>query len=441
MRERIIQFGTGNFLRGFFCDFINTMNEKGLYDGKIVIVQPTKGGKTEILNSQNGEYNLYLRGIQNGKEICEHKVIKSVSRGVDPYSNYDEYLKLAENPDMRFIVSNTTESGIEFNENCTFNDKPALSFPGKLTQLLYHRYQNSLNGFIIFPCELIDNNGDALKECVLNYAQLWNLGDGFVEWIKNENSFCNTLVDRIVTGYPKDEAVKINAEIGYEDKLLNTAELFHLWVIEGSFEEELPLMTAGFNVVWTENVKPYKKMKVRILNGAHTSLVFPSLLCGVETVGESINDEQLKNYLDICLSKYILPILGDNEENRNFANAVLERFANPYIKHSWKAISLNSVSKYSVRVLPTLMDYIENKNSIPRPLAFSLACLIEYYKTNKPQDNENTVAYIKDNDIMSILSNTQLWGYDLSNLYDVVNESLEKIHNSGIREAIAWAIM
>ena len=441
MKETIIQFGTGNFLRGFFCDFINTMNNKGFYDGKIVIVQPTKGGKAEIINSQKGEYNLYLRGIQNGKEVCEHKIIKSVSRGVDPYNDYDEYLKLAENPDIKFIVSNTTESGIEFNENCDFYDKPALSFPGKLTQLLYHRYVNSLNGFVILPCELIDNNGDSLKNCVLKYAQLWNLGEGFIDWINNENSFCNTLVDRIVTGYPKDEAEKLNAEIGYEDKLLDTAELFHLWVIEGDFEDELPLKKAGFNVVWTDNVKPYKKMKVRILNGAHTSLVFPSLLCGVETVGESIADKQLNNYLDTCLSKYILPVLGDNDENRSFANAVLERFANPYIKHSWKAISLNSVSKYSVRVLPTLLDYIEMTNNIPKPLAFSLACLIEYYKTQTPQDNESVVSFIKDSDLMSILSNVKLWGQDLSNLYDVVNESLDKIHDLGIREAITWAIM
>ena len=441
MKETIIQFGTGNFLRGFFCDFINTLNEKGLYDGKIIVVQPTKGGKTDIINSQNGEYNLYLRGIQNGEEVCEHKVIKSVSRGIDPYTNYDEYLKLAENPDIRFIVSNTTESGIEFNENCDFYDKPALSFPGKLTQLLYHRYVNSLAGFIILPCELIDNNGDTLKDCVLKYAELWNLGKGFIEWINNENSFCNTLVDRIVTGYPKDEAERINEEIGYEDKLLNTAELFHLWVIEGDFENELPLKKADFNIVWTDNVKPYKKMKVRILNGAHTSLVFPSLLCGVETVGESINDNQLKEYLDICLSKYILPVLGDNEENRNFAKAVLERFANPYIRHSWKAISLNSVSKYSVRVLPTVIEYIENEKTVPKPLAFSLACLVEYYKTQTPQDNENSVSYIKNNDIMSILSNTLLWGQDLSELCDVVNESLDKIHNVGIREAIEWAIM
>ncbi len=441
VKETIIQFGTGNFLRGFFCDFINTLNDKALYDGKIVVVQPTKGGKTEIINSQNGEYNLYLRGIQNGEEVCDRKVIKSVSRGVDPYNNFDEYLKLAENPDIRFVVSNTTESGIEFNENCDFCDKPALSFPGKLTQLLYHRFTKGLGGFIILPCELIDNNGDSLKECVLKYAQLWNLGDEFSYWIDSENSFCNTLVDRIVTGYPKDEASRLNAEIGYEDKLLNTAELFHLWVIEGNFEEELPLKKAGINVVWTDNVKPYKKMKVRILNGAHTSLVFPSLLCGVDTVGESINDNQLKEYLDICLSKYILPVLGDNEETRNFANAVLERFANPYIKHSWKAISLNSVSKYSVRVLPTLLEYIESEKTVPKPLAFSLACLIEYYKTEIPQDNENVVAYIKNNNVMSILSNAKLWGLDLSDLCDIVNKSLDIIHNLGIREAIAWAIM
>lgn len=440
MKESIIQFGTGNFLRGFVEHFIHILNEKNLYDGKIVIVQPTKGGKTSIINRQHGKYNLFLRGIQNGEEICEHREINSVSRGVDPYCNYDEYLSLAENPDMRFIISNTTEAGIRFDESCNFSDRPALSFPGKLTQLLYHRYEKKLDGFVILPCELIDNNGDELKECVLKYAELWKLGADFIDWINNKNHFCNTLVDRIVTGYPADEAQALNEKIGYEDELLDTAEIFHLWVIQGNYEAELPLQKAGINAIWTDNVAPYKKMKVRILNGAHTSLVFPSLLCGVETVRESLEDIQLKAYLDICLSDFILPVLGDSQQNRDFASAVLDRFANPYIRHLWKSISLNSVSKFTARVLPTITDYTNSNKNEPKPLLFALAALIFYYKNNDVSDDGYAKDFISNNDIPSILGNTALWGTDLSKFNATVTQAYERIVRDSVREALKWAM-
>lgn len=440
MKETIIQFGSGNFLRGFADHFIHILNEKGLYDGKIVIVQPTKGGKTSIINEQKGRYNLFLRGIENGEEICEHTEILSVSRGVDPYADYEEYLKLAENPDIRFIISNTTEAGIEFDESCAFCDKPALSFPGKLTQLLYYRFELKLPGFVFLPCELIDSNGIELKKCMLRYAELWNLGDDFISWIENENTFCNTLVDRIVTGYPKDEAEQLCKKIGYEDKLLNTAEPFHLWVIEGNFENELPLKKTGINVIWTDDVSPYKKMKVRILNGSHTALVFPSLLRGMETVKDSLDDDLLKEYLNTCLFGYILPAIGETKENLTFAKSVIERFSNPYIKHMWKSISLNSVSKFSVRVLPTILEYEKANCSLPKPLVFSLACLIEYYKTKEPQDNEKAACFIKENSMADILSNEELWGEDLSCMTEFITESIDRIHTDGIREALKWAI-
>lgn len=440
MKETVIQFGTGNFLRGFADYFIDKLNKDGLYDGKIVIVSPTDSKQVGVINSQNGRYNLYLRGIENGAETCERTEIKSVSRAVNPYSDFDGYLELAENPDFRFIISNTTEAGIAFSADDKFDERPAKSFPAKLTQLLYKRYKAGLNGFVIFACELIDDNGAKLKEFVLKYAELWDLEQGFIKWITDENTFCNTLVDRIVTGYPKDEAESIFSEIGYEDKLLDTAEPYHLWVIEGNFENELPLAKAGFNVIWTDDVKPFKKMKVRILNGSHTSLVFPSMLCGVQTVGESLNDDLLKAYLNCCLFDYILPTLGEAEENRQFAAAVLERFANPYIRHMWQSISLNSVSKFKVRVLPTIIDFEDKNGRVPKPLAFSLACLIEYYKNNDVNDDKSAVDFIKDNDVFSILSNKELWGADLSNMADSVNDSLNAIHNSGIREALKWSM-
>lgn len=435
MKETVIQFGTGNFLRGFIEDFFDIMQRQGFYDGKIVIVQPTKGGKTKIINEQNGKYNLILQS----ENECEIKAINSVSRGINPYEDFSAYLALAENRDMRFIISNTTEAGIEFNESCTFDDKPAISFPGKLTQLLYHRYELNLNGFIILPCELIDQNGDKLKSCVIKYAKLWHLGEDFISWIERENKFCNTLVDRIVSGYPKEDAKALISKIGYDDKLLDAAEKYHLWVIEGDFENELPLKKAGINVIWTSDVSPYKKMKVRILNGSHTSLVFPSLLLGKKTVYDSLCDNDLKMYLQKILASYISPCLPDDKVHVEFASAVVERFSNSSIKHMWQSIALNSVSKWRVRVLPTVLDYYHLYGTLPRELAFSLSCLIVYYKKNNVADEEYSYTYIKESSVENILSNTRLWGEDLSVLAPDVSEGIERIENN-MREALKWAM-
>lgn len=440
MKEKILQFGTGNFLRGFADYFIDKLNKDNLYDGKIVIVSPTDSKQVDVIQAQQGKYNLYLRGIKNGREVCRRTEIHSVARAINPYRDFNAYLELALNPDLRFIISNTTEAGIAFSPDDKLTDSPAKSFPAKLTQLLYERYKAKLGGFVIFACELIDNNAKELEKCVLKYARLWNLEEDFIDWIGNENKFCNSLVDRIVTGYPNDEAQTLFSEIGYEDKLLNTAEPYHLWVIEGDYENELPLSTAGLNVIWADNVTPYKKMKVRILNGSHTSLVFPSLLCGVETVGESLKDDELNAFLNTCLFNYILPALGESDENRDFASAVLERFANPYIKHMWKSISLNSVSKFTARVLPTIADYMKKNGEILKPLVFSLACLIEYYKTNDVSDDQSAVDYIKNHSVNDILSNTELWNCDLSSMSAFANECLERIHNNGIREAVRWIL-
>ena len=440
MRETVIQFGTGNFLRGFFDHFLHILNEKGLYDGKAVIVQPTSGKIGQLINAQGGVYNLMIRGNDGGKAVSERTEIRSVSRALSPYTDFDGFLDLAENPDLRFIVSNTTESGIVFDPNSRFTDRPADSFPGKLCQLLYRRFDKGLNGFIILPCELIDRNGEALKDAVLKYAELWELGEAFYKWIENENRFCSTLVDRIVTGYPSEEAEEMFKEIGYEDKLLDTAEPFHLWVIEGDLENELPLKRAGLNVIWTDDVSPYKKMKVRILNGAHTSLVFPSLLCGMETVRESVSDELLGRYLNACIFDHIIPTVGDTEEHRAFAAAVLERFSNPYVRHLWRSISLNSVSKFSVRVLPTVREYYVKTGVVPRALVFSLACLIKYYKTAEPSDSAECVEKLRALDIDGILNDTSIFGEDISFLRDELTVCTEKLDGGNITEAIKWAL-
>ncbi|MBR5320611.1 MAG: tagaturonate reductase, partial [Clostridia bacterium] len=403
---------------------------------KAVVVQPISMGRVAELNEQDCKYNLYLRGIKDGEIVKEHTFVESISRCIDPYKDFEDYMALADNPDFRFIVSNTTEAGIEFVDTCKFDDKPALSFPAKLTQLLYKRYKNGLKGFVILACELIDNNGSELKKCVLKYAELWNLEADFVAWLENENHFVNTLVDRIVTGYPNDETKDAHPD----DKFLDTAEIFHLWVIEGDFEDEFPLKKAGFNVVWTDDAKPYKKIKVRILNGAHTSLVAGALLSGIETVGEAMNDEITYAFLNKCMKEEILPTIGENEESIAFANAVFDRFKNPYIQHKWRSIALNSISKFSVRVLPTLLEYKEKNGVAPNGLTLSLAYLIYFYKNDMPQDAENVIETIRNDCIADILKNESLWQANLSDLTSLVTEYDNKIEILGAKETMKWIL-
>ena len=436
MKETIIQFGEGNFLRGFFDYFLDVMNKNGLYDGKAVVIQPREGGKCALFNAQDCKYNLYLRGMEAGEIKQEHHFIESISRGIDPYKNYEDYLALADNPDIKFVVSNTTEAGIAFDENCSFNDKPCKGFPAKLTQLLYKRFENGLYGFIFLPCELIDNNGDELKKCILKYADFWNLGNDFIEWINEKNTFANTLVDRIVTGYPDDGT----QEKYPDDKFLDTAELVHLWVIEGNFENELPLKEAGFNVVWTDDAKPYKKIKVRILNGAHTSLVAGALLSGIETVGEAMAAETSSAFLNKAMNEEILSVVGRNQDSISFADSVFDRFRNPFIRHKWRAISLNSVSKFSVRVLPTILEYKKKFGEYPKCLSLSLAYLIYFYKNDTPDDNAESVATMKNNSIADILANASLWQNDLSEMTDIVTAYYDRISQFGAKDTMKWIL-
>lgn len=440
MTERIIQFGEGNFLRGFADYFIHKLNEKKLYDGSVVIVKPTDRGNIDMFKAQNCEYNLFLRGIENGKGVSEHTKITSVSRIINPYEDWQACLDLAKSPDIEFVISNTTEAGIAFDKECRFEDAPPKSFPAKLTIMLYERFNSGLDGLIILPCELIDNNGAELQKCVLRYTQQWRLGEDFYNWIIEENKFCNTLVDRIVTGYPKGEAEELCKQIGYDDKLLDTAEIYHLWVIEGNLEKELPLQKAGFNVVWTDDVKPYKKRKVRLLNGAHTSMVCAALLAGVQTVGECMDDDEIYPYMHKCVYDEILKATGESEEDIVFAKAVEERFRNPYIRHQLHSIVLNCVSKFSVRVLPSILDYKEKFGEYPKALTMSLAALIYFYKNGTPNDNEEVIEFIKANSVNEILKNAKLWNIDLSDLLDMVNNYYRIIEEQGIRECIKQTI-
>ncbi|MCR5267989.1 MAG: tagaturonate reductase [Lachnospiraceae bacterium] len=438
--EKVIQFGEGGFLRGFVDYFLQKLNEKGLWEGKVVIVQPLAKGMCEMLSQQDCTYNLILRGIENGQVVNERTKIDVISRCVNPYEEFDAYMELAKNPDFRFIVSNTTEAGIEYLGTEKPDDRPARSYPAKLTQLLYARFRENLPGFILLPCELIDKNAEALKECVLKYAKLWNLGEDFENWIKTENDFCNTLVDRIVTGYPKDEVEKLWDEIGYQDHLLDTAEIFHLWVIGGHHEEELPLQKAGFHVVWTDDVAPYKRRKVRILNGGHTSMVLGASLYGLKTVGECLKDELVSSFLKKCIFDEIIPTLGNTRTDLDFGNAVLERFSNPFIKHMLLSIALNSVSKFQVRVLPTILEYHEKFGTYPCALTFSLAALIAFYRTDKVNDNEEIMRFMKDAPVPEILQRTDYWGLDLSDLLPLVQKYYNLIINDGMKQAYLFVL-
>lgn len=425
--ERIIQFGEGGFLRAFVDWIVQLTDEKTDFDASVVVVQPIEKGMCDMLEKQNCVYTLIMRGLKDGVPTVDKKVIDCISRTVQPYRDFDEYLKLAENSDFRFVVSNTTESGIAFNDSDRPDNAPNITFPAKVTMLLKKRFDLGLNGFIFLPCELIEKNGQTLKKYVLEYAKLWNLGTDFEKWVGNKNIFCNTLVDRIVTGYPRDEKI----DLGYEDNMLDTSEIFHLWVIEAKDDEqrilknEFPFEKAELNIIVTDNLDRYRTRKVRILNGAHTSMIPYALLSKIETVGECMKDEKMSRFVKECVFDEIIPTLDlPTDELIDYANNVFERFSNPYIKHMCSSIALNSVSKFKVRVLPSITEYIKRKGEMPKRLLFSFARLIEFYKTDMPNDDKDVMKFMKESDAKTILSNEKLWGEDLSYLAPEIEKYL-----------------
>ncbi len=422
--EKIIQFGEGGFLRGFVDWILQHTNEETDFNGSVVVVQPIEEGLCDKLSAQDCVYTHVMRGMQEGKPVVQKKVIDVISRCVKPYDDWEGYLALAENPDFRFIFSNTTEAGIEYIESDRLGDTPLKSFPAKVTALLYRRFTLGLEGFIFFPCELIDKNGDTLKNIVLRYATDWSLGEDFKKWINNKNIFCNTLVDRIVTGYPRDEKI----DLGYEDNMLNTSELFHLWVIESSENilSELPFDKTGLNIIITDSLEKYRTRKVRILNGAHTAMIPFAMLEGIETVKECMENKTVFEFVRACVFDEIIPTLDlPEEELTDYANSVFERFRNPYIRHLCASISLNSVSKFRVRVLPSILEYIKRKGKNPKHLLMSFAKLIDFYKTDMTNDDKDVVQFMLQSDVKTILANEKLWGEDLSYLADEVEKYVE----------------
>lgn len=470
--ERVLQFGEGNFLRAFVDWKFHQLNKQGLFNGSVVVVQPIAEGLVPLINEQEGLFTLLLRGLQDGKPVEQTEIISSISRGINPYKEWNEYLRCAENRDIEFIVSNTTEAGIAYESTDRPDMTPPASFPAKLAIYLYHRYchfqGDPATGLVILPCELIDRNGDNLKAIVLRLAEEWQWPQQFSVWLKEHNYFLNTLVDRVVTGYPRDEVAALTERLGYEDKLLNAGELFHLWVIEGPshLAKRLPFAEAGLNVVWTEDMAPYRTRKVRILNGGHTASVPAAFLYGLDTVGEMMDHEVMGAFVRQAVYDEIVPSIKlDKTLMTDFADSVIERFQNPYIKHYLLSILLNSSSKFKTRVLPSILEYQEQHKSLPEKLVFSLAALISVYKDGKIEGSGMQAARSKgafemkddmpaleffadawskyDNTTTSalsvakvVLANTAMWGRDLNQVPGLTGKTadyLYKITASGIQ--------
>lgn len=443
LTERVLQFGEGNFLRGFVDWMIDRLNKENGGDYGVVLVQPLDKGLVDMINEQDGLYSLYLRGLLSGERVEETRVVECVTRGINPFADTKAFFDCAKNPDLRFIVSNTTEAGIEYKPNQNPDDFAGLTFPGRLTLFMKKRFDEGLRGFVLLPCELIDKNGDCLKECILKYSSDWGFGSEFEKWVNEENHFTNTLVDRIVTGYPRDTASEMEKSFGYLDNVIDTAEIFHLWVIEGDkkYAEEIPFHKIGLNVLWTDDVTPYKKRKVRILNGAHTMMVLAAHLAGLETVKEAMDDELVFSFMKQGIFEEIIPTLDlPKNELTQFANDVIERFQNPFIKHYLLSIALNSVSKYKVRVLPSVLQYIKDKKTEPKRLVFSLAALIAFYKTDAANDDADVMEYMKTASAADILAKTEYWGEDLSFLLPSIEKYLDDIEKNGIRNAMAKVV-
>ncbi len=462
---KAIQFGTGNFLRAFVDWMIHHANSSHDFNFGIAMFQNLPNDFVAPLKDQNGLYNVFLTGLKNGEAKMDHSLIECIRKIVNPYEEFDEVISLAESEDLEFIISNTTEAGIAYQQEVLSWDKCATSFPGKVTQLLYHRYQkfagDPSKGLIFLPCELIDKNGEKLKEIISRYVSDWKLGEGFAQWLEESCYFCNTLVDRIVPGYPKDKLEEIHHILGYEDKMVTEGEHFHLWVIQGDEEvaKRFPLDKMGLNVIFTQDLTKYRTRKVRILNGAHTSMVPVAYLYGMTTVMESVNDEVIGKFIQRLIFDEIIPTLHmDTKELTQFAEDVMERFKNPYVKHFLSSIALNSFSKFKTRVLPSLLGYYELKNSIPQHIAFSFAAMLAYYKGQVKgretviNDNQEVINKVQglwsrvDNHeidtadlVTTLLGDKVLWNQDLTlipELSEVVTQHVKDICSSGMGSSI-----
>ncbi|MDU4093424.1 MAG: tagaturonate reductase [Pantoea sp.] len=463
---RIIQFGEGNFLRAFIDWQIDLLNAHSDLDAGVTVVRPIDRQVDYTLNQQDGLYTALIRGLNaEGEVVSEPRLIRSINREIQPYRQFDEFIALAQDAQIRFMFSNTTEAGIAFNADDRLEDRPANSFPGKVTQLLWARWQHfsgaADKGWIILPCELIDNNGDALRELVLRYAECWQLPAAFITWVQQHNIFCNTLVDRIVPGYPAAEAEALFATLGYRDPLLVAGEVFYQFVIHGPQQvaDELRLSALPLNIRLVEDIKPWKEQKVAILNGAHTAMVPVAWLSGLDTVGEAMNDKPVAEFIDAMLREEVIPTLDlPADDLHRFADAVLGRFRNPFIRHQLSAIALNSMTKFRTRLLPQLLAGYQQNGRWPTRITFALAALLAYYRGERngkryplqddaqwldrfatlwPQQAQGAISLRQL--VQAVLSDEQHWQSDLSQqpgLVDAVTQHLQNITAHGMRAAL-----
>lgn len=440
---KILQFGEGNFLRAFADWMIDILNERAGYQSGVAVVQPIPQGMVARLEEQDGLYHHLLRGLSDGKIVDETRLITCISQCIDPFKEPAQYFAQAVNRDLKIVISNTTEAGIRFDER----DRPnpgdlAATFPGKLSQLLKVRFDHFQgtpeSGLVFIPCELIDRNGDKLKEAILNYSEIWNYPEEFVYWLENYNFFGNTLVDRIVPGFPSDEIDTLRQNLGYRDDLMVSSESFHLWVIEGPGEiaRAFPADKVGLNVKFVPDMEPYRTRKVKILNGAHTAMVPIALLAGIETVKDAVEDEVIGQFIRDMLFEEIMPTIDMPEsELRAFAENIIERFQNPFIRHALESISLNAISKFKVRVLPSLTGYFKIKHQLPKGLVLALASLIKLYLSPdfEAKDDRKNLEFFSEaseqstsNDdlIQALLGNIYFWEMDLNTIPGLTREVL-----------------
>ena len=471
--ERVLQFGEGNFLRAFADYWFDMANEKAGWNGKCVLVQPIAQGLTQLINRQEGLYTLYLRGRQNGEKVDAKRAISSVSRCLNPYEkqDYDAMMDVAAGEALEYIVSNTTEAGIVYDPSCRLEDCPPASFPAKLTQVLLHRWRAGRPGVVVLSCELIDNNGKELLRCVNQYIKQWGLEEGFARWVNGDCTFCSTLVDRIVPGRIRDaaEAARLEDENGYRDALIDVGEVFGVWNIEGPewLAEKLPFRAAGLNCPVVPDVTPYKKRKVRILNGAHTGFVLGAYLAGYDIVRDCMQDDVILGFMNRMLHEEVIPTLPlDRQDLEAFAAAVQDRFNNPFINHELMSITLNSTSKWRARNMPSLLEYAQTAGKLPPCLAMSFAAYIAFYSSDiqalteqglvcrRPKGNEYTVSDdrwvlefyysrrgVSDETLVhDVMTNEKMWGQDLTlvpGFEQAAAENLRRIRTEGARAAFA----
>lgn len=461
---KILQFGEGNFLRAFVDYVISEMNKKDLLDSKVCVVQPLENGLVKMLEDQNGLYTLFLEGISNGEIKRSSEIIDVVDDFINPYTQYDKFLDYATSEDLQIIFSNTTEAGIVLVENDLDFDVTPKSYPSKLLSFLYKRYIHFKGdydkGLFIIPCELIDDNGDNLKEILVKLASLKGLDDNFISWLKEANNFYNTLVDRIVPGYPRDNAKELEKELGYTDNLMVKAEIFLFWVIKGNekIKKVFPADKANIGVHFVDDIKPYKERKVKILNGSHTLMVPVAYLSGIDTVRESMEDEVIGSFVKEFIFNEVIPTIKlPHEQMVDFSNSVLDRYKNPFIRHELLSIALNSFTKFKTRILSTILDNF-NLGLFPKNSLFSLAALIYFFKGKRGndviniKDDEKTIVFFNElwsnepsslddfkNIAFKVLSYEEHFEVDLTkydNVLDFVSKSLFDIHTLGMKEAV-----